>query len=185
MSEREWIEFSMPHCDVLTQLLTQKPSKMKKTCLFLVFAIALVSCSMESEDAPNDLLVGTWADSGAMEDENLSQSLIYRFNPDKSFTISRVIINSSTTEIVGYRYFSSGTYSINENRILLNQAEIYTLDNLIGDYADLNDLELSGNTDQVNVEFNLDNHSQTLIFEYEPCEPHQNCITSQSFKRLE
>lgn len=158
---------------------------MKKTCLFLVFAIALISCSTESEDAPNDLLVGTWADSGPMEDVNLSQSLIYRFNPDKSFTISRVIINNSTAEIVGYRYFSSGTYSISKNQILLNQAEIYTLNHLVGDYVDLDDLELSENTDQMNVGFNLDNHSETLTLEYAPCEPHQNCVTSQSFKRLE
>ena len=133
---------------------------MKKACLFLVFAIALISCSMESEDAPYDPLVGVWADSSPMEDEDLSQSLIYRFNPDKSIDISRVIVENSTSEIVGYRYHSSGTYVVTGNQISLIETEIYTNNDLEGNYADLADLELSENTSQTKANFTIDNNVQ-------------------------
>jgi|SRR5690554_650812 len=158
---------------------------MKKTCLFLTLSVALISCSIQSEDVPNDLLVGAWEDSDLMENGDLTQSLIYRFNPDKSIDISRVIVENSTSEIVGYRYHSSGTYVVTGNQISLIETEIYTNNDLEGNYADLADLELSENTSQTKANFTIDNNSETLTLEYGPCGPHQNCLTSQSFKRLE
>jgi len=157
---------------------------MQKVSLFFLFLVAFASCSIEKENPQLDSLVGVWENTENLDDGDLSQSLRYFFNSDRTFNSSRVIIDNSTSAIIGYSYNSSGTYSVKGNQLMLNKTAIYILNDSEVGYADLAELEFSGETDQLDVMFSISGEQEILTFEYAPCGANENCRGSQSFKRL-
>lgn len=158
---------------------------MKKLTIMAALLAVLISCSEDLNETPNNLLVGTWENSYNLEDDDLTTSLIYNFHPDNSFDLSRVVVNSSTSEILGYRYKSTGSYQVNGNQLTTIETESYIHNDLTGLYTDEDDLELSDYTKQMKVIFTISDQPNILTFEYEPCGPLENCIGEQRFKRLE
>lgn len=158
-----------------------------RTSAFMVgVAILFSSCSKDVEEAQADLILGTWERNESVEGENLIQSLQYAFRPNGSFDLANLIIDPSTSEIVGYRAMSSGTYDINGNRLTLAESERYIHndhDRLYSDRDDLEPLEFTGGPTQ--VAFSLDEVQNLLTFQFDPCGANENCISSLTFSRSE
>lgn len=161
-----------------------KSIRMRALTAITCLAILFFSCSKElDEDQPN-LLVGTWEQSESIEGTNFIQLLQYNFKADKSFNLSRTIIDRSTAEIVGYLYRSSGTYDTNGSRLKIMEAESHLHNDTNRLYSDLEDLQLSQYKSSINVTFSIIDKKQ-LVFDYDPCGINENCISSQTFRRLE
>lgn len=151
-----------------------------------VLTILVFSCSQDIEETQPNLILGSWENTHPIEGENLIQLHRYVFHADRSFDLSRVIINPSTSEIVGYRAKASGIYEINKNRLTLIESERYIhndYDRLYSDIEDLEPTEFPVGTTQVS--FSLDEEQNQLTFQYDPCGINENCISSQIFNRLE
>ena len=159
---------------------------MRTLSFIAVLTILFSSCSKDVEEAQTDLIFGTWEQNEPVEGENLIQSLQYVFHPDRSFTLSRSMIDPSTSEIVGYRAMSSGTYDVNGNRLTLIESERYIHNDSDRLYSDLQDLEPSEFTGgPTQVSFLLDEAQNQLTFQFDPCGINENCISSLTFSRLE
>lgn len=147
--------------------------------------MTLNSCTNDSEENQMNSLAGSWGKTKIMENNSLSQSLQYKFNTDKTFIVSTVIINNTTNEIIGYRYRALGSYSINGNVLVLDLSEIYTHDDTKGLYSNINDLQLSNHDDNQIVTFNINGNQNVLTFTYSPCGTAENCMGTQSFLRID
>lgn len=158
---------------------------MKKLAIIFSLLMILNSCTNDSEENQLDLLAGDWAKTEIMENDSLSQSLQYNFSIDKTFIVSTVIIDNTTAQIIGYRYRAIGTYNVKRNILVLNLSEIYIHDDSIGLFSNINDLELSNNSDKQTITFSIDKNQKVLTFKYPPCGPAENCIGTQSFLRID
>lgn len=170
----------------MATLTCQKKDKQNETLSYLTILATLLffSCSKDVEEAPADLILVTWERNEPVEGENLIQSLQYVFRANGSFELANVIIDPSTSEIVGYRAMSSGTYDINRNRLTLVESERYIYNDSDRLYADLEDLEPSEFTGgPTQVSYSLDEAQNQLTFQYDPCGINENCISS--FSRTE
>ena len=159
---------------------------MRALSYIAVLAVLFFSCSKDVEEAQTDLILGAWEQNEPVEGEDFIQSLRYVFHSDRSFDLSRTIINPSTSEIVGYRAKSSGSYDINGNRLTLLESERYLHNDTDRWYSDLDDLEpfeFTGGPKQVS--FSLNEEQNLLTFQYDPCGINENCISSQTFSRSE
>ena len=157
---------------------------MKKLTIIFCLLMTLNSCTNDSKENQLDLLAGSWEKTEIMENNSLSQSLQYKFNTDKTFIVSTVIINNATTEIIGYRYRALGSYSINGNVLVLNLSEIYTHDDTTGLFSNINDLELLNNDGIQIITFSINRNQNVLTFTYPPCGTAEICIDTQSFQRI-
>ncbi len=158
---------------------------MRKLIILFTLFMTLNSCTNDSEENQLNFLVGTWVKTEIMENDSLSQSLQYNFNIDNTFIVSRVIIDNTTTEVIGYRYRALGTYEISENILTLRKLEIYKHDDSSGLFSNINDLELSSDSDKVIITVSIDNSQRVLTFTYPPCKPYENCFGSQSFQKID
>ena len=114
---------------------------MKTLSYIAVLAVLFFSCSKPVEEAQTDSILGAWEQNEPVEGEDFIQSLRYVFHSDRSFDLSRTIIDPSTSEIVGYRAKSSGSYDINGNRLILVESERYLHNDSDRWYSDLDELE--------------------------------------------
>ena len=158
---------------------------MKKLIILFIVLITLNSCTNDSQENQLDLLEGTWAETEFLENNSLSQSLQYNFSLDNTFIVSMVIIDNITTEIIGYRYRALGTYDTSGDILTLRKLEIYNHDDPSDFYSNINDLELSNDTDKEVITFSIDKDQKVLTFTYTPCGPAENCISTQSFQRID
>ena len=158
---------------------------MKKLTLIVAFLMIFTRCTNDSYEDQSDLLIGSWAITEIMEDSSLSQSLQYTFNADKTFVSSRVIIDNTTNEIIGYRYRALGTYDISRDILGLRKSEIYLHDDLSGLFSDINALELANYSDETTINFLIDDSQNLLTFIYPPCGPAESCLGNQIFQRIE
>ncbi|NAS29991.1 hypothetical protein GTQ40_03310 [Flavobacteriaceae bacterium R38] len=155
---------------------------MKKLFIFFTLLSIFNSCTSDSEEDFSDLLSGIWANNSAIENSNLSQSFQYDFNPDSTFTVS-TIIQDEANVLLGYRYFASGNYEVNGDRLTLNLLEIFIHNDSNTLFSSFEDLEMQEANQQRIFTFSID--GDTLTFTFPPCGPNELCITSQSFQRIE
>jgi len=158
---------------------------MKKLSLIFTLLLFFNSCTSDSEENELSSLIGNWVNTGIIENSNFSQSLLYNFKSDKTFIVSTVIIDNTTTEIMGYRYRGLGTYTLNKNILVLNLLKKYIHDDSTGLFSNINDLELSDDSNRERINFSLNQSLNELTFQYAPCEPNENCIASQTFLRTD
>lgn len=159
---------------------------MRALSYIVILTILLFSCSKDVEEAQADLILGAWEQNEPLEGENLIQSFQYIFHSDRSFDLSRTIINPSTSEIVGYLAKSSGTYDINGNRLTLLESERYIHDDSDRLYSDLEDLEpFESAGGPIQVSFSVDEEQNQLTFQFDPCGINENCISFLTFSRSE
>ena len=159
---------------------------MRTLSFIALLAILFSSCSKDVDEAQTDLILGTWEQNEPVEGEDLIQSLQYVFRSNGSFDLSSVIIDPSTSEIVGYRAMTSGTYDIDGNRLTLIESERYLHNDSDRLYSDLQDLEPSEFTGgPTQVSFSLDEAQNQLTFHFDPCGINENCLSSLTFSRSE
>jgi hypothetical protein len=159
---------------------------MRTLSYIAVLAILFFSCSKDVEEAQADMILGAWEQNEPVEGEDFIQSFQYIFHSDRSFDLSRTIINPSTSEVVGYLAKSSGTYDINGNRLTLIESERHIHNDSDRLYSDLEDLEPSESAGgPIQVSFSVDEEQNQLTFQFDPCAINENCISSLTFIRSE
>ncbi len=161
-----------------------KNETMKKFVLILSLFVICISCSNDDEASITNLIVGVWEDSGFLEIRDQRQALQYDFKIDGTLTISTLIIERSTGNILGYLYRAIGTYRTNEDQLNINISEIYLHNNFNAPYSDLEDLELSDQQYEQTITFSFDRLFTELLFLYPPCGPNELCVGSQTFRKV-
>jgi len=139
---------------------------MNKLSFTVVLISIFISCTKETDVYPTKI-VGIWSNS--MEIDN-------------NFTIERAILNDTSKEILGYRYKATGKYSLKDDILTINKLQIFEHNDSNGLYTDINNFELSNESESiVNIKFN-DAFDQ-LHFHYPPCGPLENCVMHEMFER--
>lgn len=156
---------------------------MKSLQIALALLILATSCSEESEDNSFNAIIGTWSNSERVENSNYNQPLQYVFNPDHTFTVSRIITDQSTNELVGYRSRAFGMYTIEDNVLHMVHSEVYDHDDTQGLFSTLEDLKLSSEQYEMVITISFQKKQKELVFNYSPCGELANCLSTQTFQR--
>ena len=149
----------------------------------MVLICALSSCDLEDTTADNtneNLLLGNWANA----DTNSNSAFAYTFFANGTFGSARVITDPSTNEVVDYRYYATGVFTLEDNELSLFFQEIYEKNDSQVQYPNPTDLNLTGQTSEELVTIAFRNNNQKLIFTFQPCAPNENCATEISFERV-
>ncbi|HBS12891.1 MAG TPA: hypothetical protein DEO36_10180 [Flavobacteriaceae bacterium] len=158
---------------------------MKKLTIVFTLLIIFNSCTNDSEEDQFSSLIGDWSNVETIDNERLSQSSRYSFNSDKTFVVSTVIIKNDTNEILGYRYRAIGIYSVNENKLTLKSSEIYTHDDSKDDmYSNIDELKTTNENFERSFKFFIDQNKKIVTFIYPPCDPLEDCLDKECFKRI-
>lgn len=160
---------------------------MSKYSILFVIISMMFSCSKdatvsrEQEDFSTEI-IGAWSYEDQMGDFPMYRTeLIYTFLSDNTFIAERRILDSSTNQLVGFRYRSLGEYSLTNDELTLNSLQIFLNDNSAL-FSDLDDLVQTNNTSEEILNISFHNLNEELHFHYEPCGPMGNCIVLQIFK---
>ena len=161
-----------------------------KRFLILLTVLFLTGCSSDDETISDTAIEGVWekttiVDSNEFDelDENLNyESVIqYKFLKASKFESYTFIRAIESSEIAGYMFKELGSYTINNNRLSLISDRWISQD----DSGALQSLqELSLNEQEVEWSFNIILEQNTLIFNFDPCGPAENCIGSITLNKV-
>lgn len=97
---------------------------MKNVYVFVLVFIGLgfSSCDRDENRIPV-ALVGSWETVGLNNYLELDYATTYTFNANGTYTHSSTLRNVGESEDLGYNYFESGNYRIEENQIIFARTE--------------------------------------------------------------
>lgn len=153
-------------------------------CLVFALISSIISCSQESDDFSSIHIIGEWENTSAIENTNFDQSLIYYFKSNNIFEVYRIVKEENTNEVHGYLYYAQGTYSLEGSSLLLFDSVVYEHDDTSSPFSDFDQLTLSDDQFEEAITISFNDNNTELVFIYEPCNALENCLTSQSFKRI-
>jgi len=136
------------------------------------------------KDAPDYSaeILGSWVNANEIGDHpGLITELLYHFDSENAVRIERTVIDMQTEEVLGFRYFAEGEYTLNGSDLTVHRMEVYNSDGVASLFTDRTDLTLSDDTKEEKVRVTFEDSFNRLIFDYEPCGPYANCIEQQSF----
>ncbi len=144
------------------------------------------SCDTSIEslaDSPN----GIWFNQDQfVPDDNTVRPLIQRYTiqllSDGRFECERTVRETASDEVLGYRYFATGHFSVEGNilRIVLEQS--FTNDDALAPFATRQEWRPAANTKETIVSYTIDNNR--MIWRYSPCGPLEDCIDELTFFRM-
>ncbi|KYG73195.1 hypothetical protein [Roseivirga echinicomitans] len=149
--------------------------------LGLILICALSSCDLEdtkTDTTIENLLLARWANTDG------NSAFVYTFLSDGTFWSARVITSPSTNEVVDYRYYATGVFTLEDNELSLFFQKIYEHDDSQVQYPNPTDLTLTGQTSEGFATISFKNDNQKLTFTFQPCAPNENCATEISFERV-
>ncbi len=159
---------------------------MRRALLTFLSITLFISCSNDDDiiydDKPSELLIGAWEDSSMIEKK---ESLQYNFKEDGTLSISTIVSDASTNQILGYRYHATGTYLTRQDQLTLMISSIYLHSDSNGPYSNLEDLELSDSRYEQTLTFSFNNSRTELLFTYPPCAYKLSCIGTQKFLKVD
>ncbi len=148
--------------------------------LLLIFS---VGCNIMGHNHLSQI-EGIWIKDDSIEsDQNLTQRLEYTFNSDNTFEAVRIVIESISENIVGYRHARYGVFTVNGNQLTMVTTQKFTMDQRPEQlYVSRDALKASEDSEEsVTVKFDIKNNKMT--WKYPPCPPNVNCTGSQMFFR--
>ena len=155
---------------------------MKSNILFFLI-FTFIGCSKETTINPYDKkIIGVWFNEDTLHEYNRISKLQYNFKEDNTVEILRVEMDINSMKVLGYRYKSTGNYSLDSNQLSFSNLMNYTNDDTQGSYSAIEDLKLikENNIDYtVTCKFEKNGKKLTLI--YPPCGELANCIGSETF----
>lgn len=103
------------------------------------------------------------------------------FDPNLEFETIRMVFDASTGSLPGYRFASSGRYSVDKYQLTMTTEKRISSDDTIGLYSreKLQPIPVSPQVEKVTFEIDGDK----LVLRYLPCGPRANCIRSITFER--
>ncbi len=159
---------------------------MKKIAFIIITLFSIASCSNDGEDVLlTKYLIGDWAKIQELaSNEGLSESLMYSFKSDGTFTIIRTIMDDDTEKVLGYKYNAIGLYSLLSNKLILNNTEVYINNDSKGLYTTLDNLELSNTTFSQEQSIFFSAQKNVLTLDYGPCDDAANCVNNLVLERV-
>tara|TARA_R110002096_G_scaffold297539_1_gene492011 strand:+ start:999 stop:1493 length:495 start_codon:yes stop_codon:yes gene_type:complete len=113
--------------------------------LLIWFAISTSSCTNWEDSFSNGSLYDTWEVVNLHEGYGLNSVATLVINEDRTFTKSITYRQPNSGELVGYYFFSTGTYQLDDKNITFtpNQSLFIDNDKPWGELDDLNPVENS------------------------------------------
>ncbi|WP_339699498.1 hypothetical protein [Algoriphagus aquimarinus] len=155
--------------------------KTKLLPLFALFVI-LFSCKDDEEISPNAKIEGKYVSSVEIETSGDKLDLVntLEFNSDGTFYAENYTTETGKDEILGYRSYYNGTYSIIDGKVTLQWQDYYTMNFFDIYYLPKADLTLSDGMDySSNYDIN-ENYTQLSFI----CPPNAYCIASAPYVKI-
>ncbi|EAZ83067.1 hypothetical protein ALPR1_12640 [Algoriphagus machipongonensis] len=144
---------------------------------FILIATLIFSCKDVGEPSPNSRIEGTYQHSlqgkFGWEDKEYRYVNILKFKPDGTVNGENYTTEVGSDEILGYRGYFSGFYSISEGKVTISYDEIYRLDYTDITYVAKESLSLIQNEDN-SVEYFI-SEDFSKLFSSKSCQPNENC----------
>lgn len=155
-----------------------------RSVIFLTSFILLtvLSCSKDDRNHLNvNDLQGIWYNEDYLQEYNRISRLEYNFKSDNTLEVLRLELSNDSGNILGYRFRTTGNYSLSDDQILFYNLSAYINDDTQGSCTEIADLKL---IDQIihdyTVTCKIEDNGSRIVFIFPPCGPAANCIGSIS-----
>lgn len=126
----------------------QHSMKIIYVLIILVFGFGLTACDRDDNRIPS-ALVGSWEMTALNTHLELDFALTYTFNANGTYTQTSTAREVGKSEVLGYSFFSSGNYRVEDDRIIFALKDhlhkpygatepFYTKDELVKGEIDIN-----------------------------------------------
>lgn len=148
---------------------------MKQQLLFTaILLLTIFSCKNDDEINPNNKLEGKWEFKMEKVGNNYELDFVntLEFKVDGTVYGEGYTINSGTDQILGYRYYFNGKYTVEDGKVIINQKETFQnifMDTFYSPKEDLIYLEEDMGSDSYLIK---ENYTKLQAI----CPPNANCV---------